>query len=79
PELSFLDGGGDSFISTLFITRVEEHYRFGLTAEELPLDLPLTELLGSLARDITATAAAERGGDTHGGAAPAGAERAGAA
>ncbi|NJP45291.1 type I polyketide synthase [Actinacidiphila epipremni] len=74
PELSFLDGGGDSFISTLFITRVEEHYRFGLTAEELPLDLPLTELLGSLARDITATAQAEREG-----AGRSGAEHAGAA
>ncbi|WP_327287065.1 beta-ketoacyl synthase N-terminal-like domain-containing protein [Streptomyces sp. NBC_01198] len=59
PALSFLDGGGDSFISTLFITRVEEHYTFGLTAEELALDLPLTELLGSLARDITATAEAD--------------------
>ncbi|SHM12581.1 polyketide synthase [Actinacidiphila paucisporea] len=60
PALSFLDGGGDSFISTLFITRVEEHYTFGLTAEELPLDLPLTELLGTLARDITDTALADR-------------------
>ncbi|WUH89158.1 polyketide synthase [Streptomyces sp. NBC_00433] len=62
PALSFLDGGGDSFISTLFITRVEEHYTFGLTAEELPLDLPLTELLGSLARDITDTALADPAG-----------------
>jgi acyl transferase domain-containing protein len=68
PELSFLDGGGDSFISTLFITRVEEHYRFGLTAEELPLDLPLTELFGSLARDITATALADRDGAERAGA-----------
>jgi hypothetical protein len=58
PGQSFLDGGGDSFISTLFITRVEEHYTFGLTAEELPLDLPLSELLGTLARDITDTALA---------------------
>ncbi|NUS12894.1 MAG: acyl carrier protein, partial [Streptomyces sp.] len=62
PALSFLDSGGDSFISTLFITRVEEHYRFGLTAEELPLDLPLTELFGALARDITGTALDERAG-----------------
>ncbi|MEU4116038.1 beta-ketoacyl synthase N-terminal-like domain-containing protein [Kitasatospora sp. NPDC028055] len=58
PERSFLDSGGDSFMSTLFITRVEEHYRVGLTAEELPLDLPLTELLGRLAEDIVAGARA---------------------
>lgn len=57
PALSFLDGGGDSFMSTLFITRVEEHYPFTLTAEDLPLDMPLTELVGALARDIAATAA----------------------
>ncbi|MGH3309695.1 MAG: beta-ketoacyl synthase N-terminal-like domain-containing protein [Streptomyces sp.] len=49
---SFLDAGGDSFLSTLFITRVEESYRLGLTAEELPLDLPLEELFGRLADDI---------------------------
>jgi acyl transferase domain-containing protein len=64
PSLSFLDGGGDSFISTLFITRVEEYYRFRLTAEELPLDLPLGELLGSLARDIAETAPADPAGAT---------------
>ncbi|MEV8394625.1 MULTISPECIES: beta-ketoacyl synthase N-terminal-like domain-containing protein [unclassified Streptomyces] len=49
---SFLDAGGDSLLSVLFITKVEENYRLGLTAEELPLDLPLGELFGRLADDI---------------------------
>ncbi|MFD0430993.1 phosphopantetheine-binding protein [Streptomyces zhihengii] len=57
--LSFLDSGGDSFLSVLFITKVEENYRLRLTAEELPLDLPLGELFAKLADDIAATAAAE--------------------
>ncbi|WP_030544299.1 type I polyketide synthase [Streptomyces albus] len=51
-DASFLDAGGDSFLSVLFITKVEESYRLGLTAEELPLDLPLRELFGRLAEDI---------------------------
>ncbi|MFI2437077.1 beta-ketoacyl synthase N-terminal-like domain-containing protein [Streptomyces sp. NPDC018693] len=57
-ERSFLDEGGDSFISTLFITRVEERYEVGLTAAELPLDLPLRTLLGKLAQDIAGRAGA---------------------
>ncbi|WP_229758891.1 type I polyketide synthase [Peterkaempfera bronchialis] len=64
PTRSFLETGGDSFLSTLFITRVEEHYAVGLTAEELPLDMPLAELFGKLADDIANTARAggrERG------------------
>ncbi|TXS51893.1 beta-ketoacyl synthase [Streptomyces sp. t39] len=56
--LSFLDSGGDSFLSVLFITKVEENYRLRLTAEELPLDLPLGELFARLADDIAETAAA---------------------
>ncbi|PZH08066.1 beta-ketoacyl synthase [Streptomyces sp. NTH33] len=56
--LSFLDSGGDSFLSVLFITKVEENYRLRLTAEELPLDLPLGELFAKLADDIAETAAA---------------------
>lgn len=55
-DLSFLESGGDSFLSTLFITRVEAHYAVSLTPEELPLDLPLAELFGRLADDIAATA-----------------------
>lgn len=55
-ERSFLDSGGDSFLSTLFITRIEAHYAVSLTPEELPLDLPLAELFGRLADDIAATA-----------------------
>lgn len=57
-ELSFLESGGDSFLSTLFITRVEAHYEVNLTPEELPLDLPLAVLFGRLADDIAATARA---------------------
>ena len=49
---SFLDNGGDSFISTLFITKVEEVYTVGLTAGELPLDQPLSDLFTALAADI---------------------------
>ncbi|WP_409473585.1 beta-ketoacyl synthase N-terminal-like domain-containing protein [Streptomyces sp. HC307] len=61
PELSFLDVGGDSFISTLFITRVEERFEVGMTADELSLDMPLHDLLGKLAESIAATAAAGQG------------------
>nr|WP_237549493.1 acyl carrier protein [Streptomyces sp. SID4950] len=60
PGLSFLDVGGDSFLSTLFITRVEEHFDVGMTADELSLDQPLRDLLGTLARSIAATAGARQ-------------------
>ncbi|MEU1292016.1 beta-ketoacyl synthase N-terminal-like domain-containing protein [Streptomyces sp. NPDC005840] len=60
PGLSFLDLGGDSFLSTLFITRVEEHFDVGMTADELSLDQPLRDLLGTLARSIAATAGARQ-------------------
>lgn len=67
-EGSFLDAGGDSFLSVLFITKVEESYRLGLTAEELPLDLPLAELFGKLADDIAEQArdAGAQGGEHSG-------------
>ncbi|MER6849910.1 beta-ketoacyl synthase N-terminal-like domain-containing protein [Streptomyces flaveolus] len=61
PELTFLDVGGDSFTSTLFITRVEEHFEVGMTADELSLSMTLRDLLGKLAESIAATAAAGRG------------------
>ncbi|MGX1881808.1 beta-ketoacyl synthase N-terminal-like domain-containing protein [Streptomyces sp. NPDC055287] len=54
---SFLDAGGDSFISTLFITKVEERFEVGLTPEDLPLDLPLETLLSRLTSDIQGRAA----------------------
>ncbi|GHA44050.1 hypothetical protein GCM10010329_78570 [Streptomyces spiroverticillatus] len=63
-EASFLDAGGDSFLSVLFITKVEESYRLGLTAEELPLDMPLGELFAKLAEDIARQAGAP--GEEHG-------------
>ncbi|MFE0775018.1 beta-ketoacyl synthase N-terminal-like domain-containing protein [Streptomyces sp. NPDC058861] len=58
PELSFLDVGGDSFLSTLFITKVEERFVVGMTADQLSLDMPLRDLMGKLAENILATAAA---------------------
>ncbi|WP_218109150.1 beta-ketoacyl synthase N-terminal-like domain-containing protein [Streptomyces agglomeratus] len=63
PDGSFLDAGGDSFLSTLFITKVEESYELGLTAEELPLELPLRELFGRLADDIADRAGARSDGE----------------
>ncbi|MFJ2767087.1 beta-ketoacyl synthase N-terminal-like domain-containing protein [Streptomyces sp. NPDC087300] len=57
PDLSFLETGGDSLLSTLFITRVETHYSLSLTPEDLPLDLPLAELFDRLSDNIAATAA----------------------
>ncbi|MDJ1133665.1 beta-ketoacyl synthase N-terminal-like domain-containing protein [Streptomyces iconiensis] len=62
-DATFLDAGGDSFLSVLFITRIEESYHLSLTAEELPLDLPLDELLGRLADDIAGQAEASGAGD----------------
>ncbi|MHC5909217.1 acyl carrier protein, partial [Streptomyces sp. S6] len=61
PELSLLDVGVDSFLSTLFITRIEERFEVGLTADGLSLDMPLHDLLGKLAESIAATAAAGQG------------------
>ncbi|MFE6159086.1 beta-ketoacyl synthase N-terminal-like domain-containing protein [Streptomyces sp. NPDC056486] len=66
-ERSFLDAGGDSFISTLFITKIEERFEVGLTPEDLPLDLSLETLLSRLTADITGratTSADARGADT---------------
>lgn len=54
PELSFLDVGGDSFISTLFITKVEERYKVGMTADQLSLEMPLGDLMAKLAESISA-------------------------
>jgi acyl transferase domain-containing protein len=54
---SLLDNGGDSFISTLFITKVEEDFVVRLAPEDLPLDLPLSELVTELAGDIVANQA----------------------
>lgn len=64
-ECSFLEAGGDSFISTLFITKVEERFEVGLTREELPLDLPLRTLIGKLADDIAAGGAAATAQEGH--------------
>ena len=52
PDQSFLDIGGDSFLFTLFISRVEEHFPLRLTPDDLPLDRPLSELTDTVADDI---------------------------
>ncbi|AEV87032.1 beta-ketoacyl synthase [Actinoplanes sp. SE50] len=52
-QRSFLDSGGDSFASVLFVQRVEEAYEVGVRPEDLPLDLPLAEFLGRLAAGVT--------------------------
>ncbi|MFE1035922.1 beta-ketoacyl synthase N-terminal-like domain-containing protein [Streptomyces sp. NPDC058807] len=59
-EQSLLDAGGDSFISTLFITRVEENFAVGLSPEDLPVDLPMGELIGRLADDIAGSAGTDQ-------------------
>jgi acyl transferase domain-containing protein len=61
-DRSFLECGGDSFTSTLFITQVEKHYEVSLRPEELPLDLPLTAMFSRLSDDIADTAAARHSG-----------------
>lgn len=56
PTRSFLETGGDSFISTLYMTKIEERFEVGLAPEDLPIDLPLSVLIGRLADHITGTA-----------------------
>jgi acyl transferase domain-containing protein len=50
---SFLEAGGDSFISTLYITRIEERFTVEFNPEDLPVELPLSVLIGRLADHIT--------------------------
>ncbi|QKW37595.1 beta-ketoacyl synthase [Actinomadura sp. NAK00032] len=57
PEASLQEAGADSFITTLFITKVEEHYDLGLPPEDLHIEIPLAELIAMLADTIAATAA----------------------
>ncbi|MEU8340638.1 beta-ketoacyl synthase N-terminal-like domain-containing protein [Spirillospora sp. NPDC048832] len=57
PEVSLQEAGADSFITTLFITKVEEHYDLGLPPEELHVESPLAELITTLADTIAETAA----------------------
>lgn len=52
PDRSFLDVGGDSFLAMLYMTRIEALFPVGLTAEDLPTDLPLRELVDRLVGDI---------------------------
>jgi acyl transferase domain-containing protein len=52
PARSFLDTGGDSFTFTLFISKIEENFKLRLTPDDLPLELPVTELIDRIADDI---------------------------
>ncbi|MFJ8577833.1 beta-ketoacyl synthase N-terminal-like domain-containing protein [Micromonospora sp. NPDC093277] len=62
PSRSFLETGGDSFVSTLFMTRIEERFQVALTPDDLPIDRPLAALLATIADHITGrpVAAGER-------------------
>ncbi|MCW3844424.1 phosphopantetheine-binding protein [Micromonospora yasonensis] len=53
PSRSFLETGGDSFVSTLFMTRIEERFQIALTPDDLPIDRPLAALLATIADHIT--------------------------
>ncbi|MGI5520001.1 beta-ketoacyl synthase N-terminal-like domain-containing protein [Micromonospora sp. CA-259024] len=53
PNRSFLETGGDSFVSTLYMSRIEEQFDVGLAPEDLPIDRPLSDLLTTLADHIT--------------------------
>lgn len=61
PEASLLDAGGDSFIFTLYLTKVEEHFQTGVPPEDVPVDIPVAELVDRLAGHIAETAAAPAG------------------
>jgi acyl transferase domain-containing protein len=61
PAAAFLDTGADSFIFALFITKVETRYHVGLGREDLPLDLPVGELISRLADDIAGSARVSAG------------------
>jgi acyl transferase domain-containing protein len=56
PAASFLEAGGDSFISTLYMARVEDRFAVSLTQEDLPIDAPLSVLIRRLAEDISGSA-----------------------
>jgi acyl transferase domain-containing protein len=49
---SFLEVGGDSFISALYMAKVEDRYRITLTPDDLPIDLPLRLLIDRLTSNI---------------------------
>ncbi|MET7671694.1 beta-ketoacyl synthase N-terminal-like domain-containing protein [Micromonospora luteifusca] len=53
PDRSFLEMGGDSFVSTLFMTRIEERFQVALSPEDLPIERPLASLLATIADHIT--------------------------
>jgi acyl transferase domain-containing protein len=53
PSRTFLETGGDSFVSTLYMSRIEDRFDVGLAPEDLPVDRPLSDLLATLADHIT--------------------------
>jgi acyl transferase domain-containing protein len=56
PDSSLLDVGGDSFIFTLYLAKVEEHFDTGSPPEGLPVDIPISELVERLADHIAEAA-----------------------
>jgi acyl transferase domain-containing protein len=56
PESSLLDVGGDSFIFTLYLAKVEEHFDAGPPRDDLPVDIPIRELVERLADHIAEAA-----------------------
>jgi acyl transferase domain-containing protein len=56
PDSSLLDVGGDSFIFTLYLAKVEEHFDAGPPRDDLPVDLPISELVERLADHIAEAA-----------------------
>ncbi|GAA4520930.1 hypothetical protein GCM10023191_098540 [Actinoallomurus oryzae] len=57
PGLSLLEIGGDSFIFTLYLTKVEEHFQTGTPPEDLPIDIPVAQLVERLIDHIAEMAA----------------------
>ncbi|MGS2642887.1 beta-ketoacyl synthase N-terminal-like domain-containing protein [Streptosporangium sp. LJ11] len=58
PESSLLEAGGDSFIFTLFLAKVEKHFQTGTPPEDLPLEVPMAELVELLTDHIVETTGA---------------------
>ncbi|WP_218040187.1 beta-ketoacyl synthase N-terminal-like domain-containing protein [Actinomadura sp. WMMB 499] len=52
PDRSLQEAGADSFITTLFITKVEDFYDLGVPPEDLHIDVPLAELIDRFAGAI---------------------------
>jgi len=63
PSRTFLETGADSFVSTLYMSRIEDRFDVGLAPEDLPVDRPLAELLATLADHISDRLIGVEGGE----------------